>query len=196
LQPRVRVAVRLLLLIAGGASAVIGLAIWLSWPDNAVADYVSIWQGQRDRVRGLRSRVAAETDPEARAFFAAWLAQEEGDFAAAIRGFESIRSRSRPGTTAYLVSTIRLGQAYGRNNDAARELAAYQSLLPDHPAASRMSQATFHLRRREVETARALLLEALAQDASDGSLGGYRDMAQAMLNSTTPSAQGAERGRR
>jgi hypothetical protein len=175
---------------------VIGLTVWLSWPDNAVADYVSIWQGQRDMVRGLRARVAAETDLEVKAFFAAWLAQEEGDIAAAIRGFEAIRSRSRPGTSAYLVSTIRLGQAYGLNNETARELAAYQSLLPDHPAASRMSQATFHLRRREVESARDLLREALALDARDGSLGEYRDMAQAMLNSATPSAQAAEGGRR
>lgn len=174
----------------------IGLAVWLSWPDNAVADHVSIWQGHRDMVRGLRARVAAEPDLEVKAFFAAWLAEEEGDIAGAIRGFESVRSRSRPGTQTYLVSTIRLGQAYGRNNDPVRELAVYRELLTDHPLASRLSQATFHLRRREVEAARALLLEALAQDARDGSLGEYRGMAQALLNSATPSAQGTEGGRR
>lgn len=184
MRRRIRSAIGLLLLAAGGMSAVVGLAVWLSWPENAVADYVHIWRAQRTLVDGLRRRVAAEANPEVKAFYAAWLAEEQGDIAAAVRGFESVRSRSRPGSQGYLASTIRLGQAYGRGGDPGRELAVYQSLLPDHPAASRMSQATFHLRRREVEAARRVLAEALEQDARDGSLGGYRPMAQAMLDGT------------
>jgi hypothetical protein len=181
---RIRSAIFLLLLAAGGTSAVVGLAVWLSWPENSVADYVHIWRAQRERVDGLRRRVAAEADPEVKAFYAAWLAEEQGDIAAAVRGFESVRSRSRPGSQGYLASTIRLGQAYGRSGDPARELAVYRSLLSDHPAASRMSQATFHLRRREFEAARRVLVEALEQDTRDGSLGGYRPMAQALLDGT------------
>jgi hypothetical protein len=161
---------------------VIAVVILVTWPNNAVADHVLIWRAQRELVRGLERRVAAEADPETRAYYQAWLAEERGDLPGAIRGFQALRDAAGPGTVLYLESSLRLGLVYGKNHDPGRELATYQGLMARYPGASRLSQATFHLRRGEQAPARRLLEDALAQDAEDGSLGQHRKLARVILN--------------
>ena len=95
----------------------------------------------------------------------------KGDLPEAILGFQSLRDDARSGAALHLKSALRLGLAYGGNRQPDQELATYQSLMERHPGPSRLSQATYHLRRGEREQARRLLDDALARDESDGSPG-------------------------
>ena len=173
---------RRLLQVLGLSSGVgllaVAAMISLTWPANTLGNFLHARQSRAANVRALEMRVSVEPDPLQRAFYQAWLAEEKGDLGEAIRGFGAVRDETRPGTLLHLHSSLRLGLAYGKNGEADRELATYQALMGQYPGASRLSQATFHLRRREMDRARTLLDTALAQDARDGSLGGHRQMAQ------------------
>jgi hypothetical protein len=118
-----------------------------------------------------------EPDPQSREFYQAWLVEEKGDFTEAIRSFESLQARARPGTTLHLHSSLRLCLAHGLNHEPAEELATYRALMAQYPGPSLKSQAMFHLRHGRRDEARSLLDQALAQDAMDGSLGADRQMA-------------------
>jgi hypothetical protein len=180
---------RLVLISAVGTLATVGLVVYLTWPDNTIGDYVRIREGQRERIRALERRVAGESDPLVRRYYAAWLWEERGDIPEAIRGLLVLRDMATPGTQLHLHCMLRLGLAYGLNREPERELAVYRDLLARYPGASRLSQATYHLRRGEAAPARLLLREALARDAADRSLGSSRPMAQAILDGIRP--QGA-----
>jgi len=166
-------------------SLVIGLGgvaatVYATWPNNALGVYLLERENRQANIRALEWRVSMETDPTSRAFFQAWLAEEKGDLAQAIRGFQSLRDAARPGTPFYLRTSLRLGLAYGLNHEPERELATYQALDDQYPGSSRLSQATFHLRRGEKEQARRALDEALDRDERDGSLGADRPFAQSL----------------
>jgi hypothetical protein len=196
-SPVVRRWLRLILISAVGTLATVGVAVYLTWPDNRVGDHVRVWQAQRETIRALERRVAGESDPLIRRYYAAWLSEERGDVPEAIREFRALRDQASPGTDLHLHCSLRLGLAYGLNREPERELAVYRDLLARYPGASRLSQATFHLRRGEAAPARRLLTEALAQDAADRSLGASRPMAQAILDEIrsqgVPPARGGER---
>ena len=167
----------------GLASAVAGLlavgaAVGLTWPDNSLGVYLQARQNHARTVHALEARIARESDPLARAFYRAWLAEERGDLAGAIAGFEAVRQGAAVERPLHLHATLRLGQSLGRSGDPAREIETYRSLMDRHPGASRLGQIFFHLRRDERSPALYLLEEALAQDARDGSLGQYRQTAR------------------
>lgn len=159
---------------------VIGVAVSfaVTWPHNALGVYLHERRNREANIRALEWRVARETDALERAFYQAWLAEEKGDLPEAILGFQSLRDDARSGAALHLKSALRLGLAYGGNRQPDQELATYQRLMERHPGPSRLSQATYHLRRGEREQARRLLDDALARDESDGSLGADRSFAQ------------------
>lgn len=174
-----------------GISSCIGLVAvaivtYATWPANTLGNYLRNRQARQQIVHALERRISAERDSLTREFYQAWLAEEKGDLAGAIQGFQSLRERARPGTPLHLHSSLRLGLAYGLNHDLKQELATYQGLMAQYPGASRLSQATFHLRRGEAERARVLLDEALAQDEKDSSLGTSRRLAQDLRNGLGP----------
>ena len=166
----------------GGVAATVSL----TWPNNALGVYLLERENRQANIRALEWRVSMETDPTSRAFFQAWLAEEKGDLAQAIRGFQSLRDAARPGTPFYLRTSLRLGLAYGLNHEPERELATYLALNDQYPGSSRLSQATFHLRRGEKEQARRALDEALDRDERDGSLGADRPFAQSLRAGLVP----------
>lgn len=174
-----------------GLSASLGLVAvavttYATWPANTLGNYLRDRQARQEVIRALEHRISAERDSLAREFYQAWLAEEKGDLAEAIRGFQSLREKARPGTPLHLHSSLRLGLAYGLNHDLERELMTYQGLMDRYPGASRLSQATYYLRRGEAERARVLLDEALSQDEKDGSLGTSRRLAQDLRNGLGP----------
>ncbi len=154
------------------------LALILTWPQNSLGMYLRLRDDQAKIVRALELRAARESNPLERAFYRAWLAEEEGDVAGAIAGFREVQASADREGSLYVRATLRLGQSHGRNGDPERELAVYRSLLDRHPGASRLGQILFHLRRDERAEALALLEVALAQDTQDGSLGQYRQAAR------------------
>jgi len=185
---------RRLLGLAGLCMAVgmVGVAVMfaVTWPHNAVGVYLHERQNRAANIRALEGRIARETDALERAFYQAWLAEEKGDPEEAIRGFQLLRDDARSGTALHLKSALRLGLAYGGNRQPDQELATYQSLMKRHPGPSRLSQATYHLRRGEREQARRLLDDALARDEADGSLGADRSFAQHLRSGLGPQAGG------
>lgn len=164
----------------GVAVGLVGVAVLIAatWPHNVLGVYLRERQNREANIRALEGRIARETDALERAFYQAWLAEETGDLEGAIRGFQSVRDDARAGTALRLRSALRLGLAYGGNRQPDRELATYQALMERHPGPSRLSQATYHLRRGERDQARRLLDDALARDEADGSLGADRSFAK------------------
>jgi hypothetical protein len=162
------------------------LAIYVTWPANVVGNYLNDRRNREATVRALEWRIGNEADPLERRFYQAWLAEEKRDLKGAIRGFHALREEVPPGTPLHLRSSLRLGLAYGLNRQPERELQTYLALMERYPGASRLSQATFHLRRRETDRARALLDAALAQDAQDGSLGAHRQLARQLRDGLGP----------
>jgi hypothetical protein len=179
-----------LVLSSGLGVAAVAIMIYATWPDNTLGIYLHVRRNREANVRALEARIAAETDPGWRAFYQAWLAEEKGDLDDAIRGFSVLREKAPLGTPLHLNSSLRLGLAYGRNGNPERELAIYQGLMERYPGPSRLSQATFHLRRHEAARARTMLDEALAQDARDGSLGPQRQFAQGLRDGLEPGQSG------
>jgi len=174
-----------------GLSASLGLVgvavtTYATWPANTLGNYLRNRQAHQQIILALERRTSAERDSLTREFYQAWLAEEKGNLAGAIQGFQSLREKTRPGTPLHLHSSLRLGLAYGLNRDLEQELATYQGLMDQYPGASRLSQATFYLRRGEAERARVLLDEALGQDEKDGSLGTSRRLAQDLRNGLGP----------
>ena len=174
-----------------GLSASLGLVAvavtpYATWPANTLGNYLRNRQAHQQIILALERRTSAERDSLTREFYQAWLAEEKGNLAGAIQGFQSLREKTRPGTPLHLHSSLRLGLAYGLNRDLEQELATYQGLMDQYPGASRLSQATFYLRRGEAERARVLLDEALGQDEKDGSLGTSRRLAQDLRNGLGP----------
>ena len=179
------------LLGIAGLALVVGLGgvaatAYLTWPNNALGVYLHERENRQANIRGLEWRVSVETESTSRAFYQARLAEEKGDLGEAIRGFQSLRDGARPGTPFYLRTSLRLGLAYGLNHEPERELATYQALNDQYPGSSRLSQATFHLRRGEKEQARRMLDEALDRDERDGSLGADRAFAQSLRAGLAP----------
>jgi tetratricopeptide (TPR) repeat protein len=152
-------------------------ALYATWPDNSVALYLHERRNRDANIRALEWRIAQEPEENARSFFRAWLAEERGDLDRAIDGFRTLRDAVSPDSSLHLRSALRLGQAYGLKGQPDHELAVYQGLMARYPGPSRLSQATYHLRRGDKDQARRLLEEALARDARDGSLGQDRQMA-------------------
>ena len=174
-----------------GLSASLGLVgvavtTYATWPANTLGNYLRNRQAHQQIILALERRTSTERDSLTREFYQAWLAEEKGNLAGAIQGFQSLREKTRPGTPLHLHSSLRLGLAYGLNRDLEQELATYQGLMDQYPGASRLSQATFYLRRGEAERARVLLDEALGQDEKDGSLGTSRRLAQDLRNGLGP----------
>lgn len=167
-------------LALGVALTGIAATIHVTWPDNFAGVFVNERRNRTANIRALEWRITQESDPAGRAFYEAWLAEEKGDLDAAIRGFRSLRDAAPRGTGLYLTCSLRLGLAYGRNGQPDEELAIYQSLIGAYPGASRLSQATYHLRRGERDQARRLLDDALARDKHDGSLGTEREFVRAL----------------
>jgi hypothetical protein len=176
------IAVLSLVVGLGGVAA----TVYLTWPNNALGVFLIERENRQANIRALEWRVGMETEPASRAFFQAWLAEEKGDLAQAIRGFQSLRDAARPGTPFHLRTSLRLGLAYGLNHEPERELATYQALNDQYPGSSHLSQATFHLRRGEKDLARRALDEALDRDERDGSLGGDRALAQSLRAGLVP----------
>ena len=162
---------------------------YATWPDNAVGVYLHERRNREANLRALEWRMAQETEPTSHAFYQAWLAEEKGDLEGAIRGFQSLRDGTPGGSALYLKSSLRLGLAYGRNGQSDQELAVYEGLMERYPGQSRLSQATYHLRKGDRLRARRLLDDALAQDARDGSLGPDRQFAEYLRAGLGP-AQG------
>jgi hypothetical protein len=157
----------------------IGIAamFYTTWPNNAVGVHLHERKNREANIRALEWRVTQESEPAGETFYQAWLAEEKGDLDGAIRGFQSLRDGATPGTALHLKSSLRLGLAYGRNRQPDQELAIYQGLMERYPGPSRLSQATYHLRRGEKDQARRLLDDALTRDERDGSLGSERQFA-------------------
>lgn len=182
MQAKTRRLLDVLILSSAIGLVAVAVATYVTWPANTLGNYLRDRRAREENVRALETRIATEADPLSREYYQAWLAEEKGDLAGAIRGFQSLRDKVPPGTPLHLLSWLRLGLAHGRNGDLERELATYQELMGPYPGASRLSQATFYLRRGDRNLARAVLDEALAQDAKDGSLGTDRQMAQVLRN--------------
>ena len=175
------------------SAALVGIAatFYATWPDNVAGVFLNERRNREANIRALEWRIDRETDPTERTFYRAWLAEETGNLEEAIRGFRSLRDAALPDTELHLRSALRLGLAYGRNRQAEEELATYQRLMARHPGASRLSQATYHLRRGERDQARRLLDDALVRDDRDGSLGPQRGFAlflRAQLGAATENA--------
>ena len=176
--------------VAAGAGVIaVAVTIVFTWPDNFAGVFFHDRRNREANIRALEWRIGRETGPAGRAFFQAWLAEESGDLDGAIRGFRSVRDAAPPGSALYLTSSLRLGLAYGSNGQPDEELAVYQGLMGSHPGPSRLSQATYHLRRGEADRARRLLDDALARDERDGSLGSDRDFARALRAGLGPGPQ-------
>lgn len=176
------------LVLSSGVGLVgVALATYLTWPANTLGNFIWDRKAREANVRALEARIAAEPDTLQREFYQAWLAEEKGDLAGAIRRFQAVRDKARPGTPLHLHSWLRLGLAHGRNHDTERELATYKELMAQYPGAGRLSQATFHMRRGDRDRARAILDEALARDATDGSLGTDRGFAERLRSGLGPS---------
>jgi tetratricopeptide (TPR) repeat protein len=164
----------------------VAAATYATWPANTLGAYLHHRRAQQEIIRGLERLIAAQPDLLSREFYQAWLAEEKGDFAEAIRGFESVQARAQPGTLLHLHSSLRLGLAYGLNHDPDAELATYRALMARYPGASLLSQTTFHLRQGHRDQARVLINQALSQDARDGSLGGDRQLALRLWRGLNP----------
>jgi len=185
---RARLFLRMLLGSAAIGLAGAALAVYLTWPVNSLGAHLRIRRNQAEILRALDDRIARESDPLLRRFFAAWRDEEGGDLPGAIRGFREVREATEAAGTLHLHASLRLGLSYGRNGEPERELAVYRELMPLHPGASRLSQALFHLRRGERAEALSLLEAAAAQDAADGSLGHYAATVRAMRDDLRASA--------
>ncbi|MFI5340535.1 MAG: tol-pal system YbgF family protein [Candidatus Methylomirabilales bacterium] len=168
----------ILLLAAGLGLLGVAVMTYVTWPANTLGNYVRDRRNRQANVRALTLRIQSEVDPLERRFYQAWLAEEKQDFQGAIRGFLALRAETQPGTNLHLRSSLRLGLAYGENGQPDQELATYQAQMDQYPGPSRLSQATFYLRRGDRDHARVMLDEALAQDERDGSLGSDRQFAQ------------------
>ncbi|HSB72774.1 MAG TPA: hypothetical protein VLT62_25910 [Candidatus Methylomirabilis sp.] len=175
-------------LVLSSCIGLVGVAAstYATWPANTLGVYLHQRRARQQNIHALEGRVAGETDPLTRRFYQAWLAEEKGDMAEAIRGFESLQAAARPGTTLHLRSSLRLGLAHGANHDPEKELATYQGLMARYPGPSLLSQAMFHLRKGQRERARVLLDEAIARDTRDGSLGSDRQLATTLRNGLGP----------
>ena len=176
------------ILVLSSCISLVGIAAvtYATWPDNALGVYLHQRRAQQQVIRSLERRVAGERDPATHQFYQAWLAEEKGDLAGAIRGFESSQALAQPGTPLHLQTSIRLGLAHGLNHDPERELATYRALMARYPGPSLLTQAMFHLRRGQREAARLLLDEAIAQDQRDGSLGSDRELATSLRSGLGP----------
>jgi tetratricopeptide (TPR) repeat protein len=184
--PKVR---RLLgMVVLSSCIGLVGLAAatYLTWPANTLGAYLHHRRAQQDIIRGLERMVAGQPDHLYREFYQAWLAEEKGDFAEAIQGFESLQVQAQPGSTLYLHTSLRLGLVHGENHEPEKELATYRALMTRYPGPSLLSQTMFHLRQGQRDTARSLLDQALAQDARDGSLGGDRELALILRKGLDP----------
>jgi tetratricopeptide (TPR) repeat protein len=183
--------------LASSLAGVIGvvLALGITWPQNSLGSYLKSREDHAKIVRALENRVAGETDPVERAFYQSWLAEERGDLAGAIAGFQEVLGRTDPDGPLYVRATLRLGQTYGRNGEPERELAIYEGLIERHPGASFLGRIFFRLRRGERAEALALLEVALRRDAQDGSLGHYREVARQIRDELQASGHGASAGR-
>lgn len=180
----------ILCFILGAALTGIAATIHVTWPNNFAGVFVNERRNRAANIRALEWRITQETDPSGRAFYEAWLAEEKGDLERAIRGFRTLRDAVPPGTGLYLTRSLRLGLAYGRNGQPDEELAIYQGLMGSYPGPSRLSQATYHLRRGEREQARRMLDDALKQDERDGSLGSERAFVRALRAGLGPAPNG------
>jgi hypothetical protein len=100
--------------------------------------------------------------------------------------YRAVRAAAPPGSGLGVLAALRLGRLHGDVGEYAAELAIYESLMPAHPAESLLSQGMFHIRRGDRERARALLDEALARDARDGSLGEDRQLARGLRHGLGP----------
>jgi hypothetical protein len=167
--------------VAGAAAAGV-----LTWPDNPLADYWRIWRNWRGRLAGLERRVATEKDPVVQAYYQAWLTAERGHTRQAMAEYRAVREAAPPGSRLGVQAALRLGRLHGDVGEYAAELAIYESLMPAHPAESLLSQGMFYIRRGDRERARALLDEALARDARDGSLGEDRRLARGLRHGLGP----------
>ena len=168
----------------------IAATIHVTWPNNFAGVFVNERRNRAANIRALEWRITQEADPSGRAFYEAWLAEEKGDLERAIRGFRTLRDAVPPGTGLYLTCSLRLGLAYGRNGQPDEELAIYQGLMGSYPGPSRLSQATYHLRRGERDQARRMLDDALARDIRDGSLGSQREFVRALRAGLGPAPNG------
>ncbi len=175
--------VSVLILSAAVGLAGVGVVVYLTWPQNSLGVYLQERWDHQQSVRALEHRIAVESDPATRAFYQAWLDEENGELGTAILGFRTARDRTPPASQLYLRSSLRLGLAYGLDGQSEKELAIYQGLMGRYPGPSRLSQALFHLRRGEREQARILLDLALEWDLRDGSLGSYRVVARSLRQS-------------
>jgi tetratricopeptide (TPR) repeat protein len=180
-----------LALSSGLGLVAVAVTTYVTWPANTLGNYVYDRRSREANVRILTTRIEREADPLVRRFYQAMLAEGKGDLDGAIRGLQALRGDTRPGTPLHLRSSLYLGLAYGQNRQPAEELATYQTLMDRYPGASRLSQATFYIRRGERDRARALLDEALAQDAKDGSLGSDRQFAQYLRGIVEPKNRAA-----
>lgn len=177
-------------LALGAGLTGIAATIHVTWPNNFAGVFVHERRNRAANIRALEWRITQEADTADRAFFEAWLAEEKGDLDAAIRGFRSLRDGAPPGSGSYLTYSLRLGLAYGRHGQPDEELAIYQGLIGTYPGPSRLSQATYHLRRGERDQARRLLDDALARDERDGSLGSEREFVRALRAGLGPAPGG------
>ncbi|MFB3817023.1 MAG: tetratricopeptide repeat protein [Candidatus Methylomirabilales bacterium] len=165
----------------GGAGVGVGLLV--TWPDNSLGDLLHMRRSRAAMVAALRHRVDREADPALRHYYQGWLAEATGDWDAALAQYRAAADAAAPGSLQHLHAALRLGLVYGERGDHEKELVVYRSLAERHPGASQLSQVTFFLRRGEPARARALLDEAMLQDAEDGRLGSDRALAQALRRS-------------
>jgi tetratricopeptide (TPR) repeat protein len=193
--PKIRLFLRVGLASAMAGTIGVALAVALTWPQNSLGGYLKSRENHNKIVRALEDRIAGETDPAERAFYQSWLAEERGELAAAIAGFQDVRDRTGRDGPLYVRATLRLGQSYGRSGDPERELATYEGLMERHPGAGLLGQIFFRLRRGERAEASALLDVALRRDAQDGSLGHYRDVARQIQNDLQAAGYGTPAGR-
>jgi predicted Zn-dependent protease len=159
---------------------------YLTWPNNALGLYLHERKNRAANIRALEWRVSHETDPTYKSFYQAWLAEEKGDLNDAIRSFQLLRDAATPGTEIHLRTSLRLGLAYGLNDEPERELAIYQAMMDRYPGPSRLSQALYYMRHGKKGQARKTLDDALAQDKEDGSLGSHRPFAQSLRTGLGP----------
>jgi hypothetical protein len=157
-----------------------------------VADSLHLWRNWRDRLAGLERRVATEKDPVLRAYYQAWLTAERGHTRQAMAEYRAVRATATPGSRLQVQAALRLGRLHGEVGEYAEELAIYEGLMAQHPAASLIAQGMYYTRRGDRDRARALLDEALARDAVDGSLGEDRALARSLRNNLRPAGAPAK----
>jgi tetratricopeptide (TPR) repeat protein len=177
--------------VAAVVCTIAAVTLYVTWPDNSLGVYLHERRNREANIRALESRIARESDPHSLSFYRAWLAEEQGDLGEAIQGFRSLRDAASPGSPLHLRSSLRLGLAYGLKGQSDEELTVYQGLMERYPGPSRLSQATYHLRRGDRDQARRLLDEALARDERDGSLGQDRQMALSLRAGLGPARRDA-----